>query len=115
MIICAQADQGEKDSKWRLKEEQFGNNCDIFSIQPTLDEWAAWVAPESHPEVLKVVRAFIEKNGAKHEPYGFDLWQRTINSLHNFFASISFSDTYIFPMSFNCNKSIRYLLIMFIL
>ena len=29
------------------------------------------------------MRAFIEKNGAKHEPYGFDLWQRTINSLHN--------------------------------
>lgn len=88
VIICAQADQGEKDSKWRLKEEQFGNNCDIFSIQPTLDEWAAWVAPGSHPEVLKVVRAFIEKNGmgnkgVRNEPYGFDFWQRTINSLHN--------------------------------
>ena len=83
VIICAQADQGEKDSKWRLKEEQFGNNCDIYSIQPTLDEWVTWVTPYCHPEILKVVRAFIEKNGAKHEPYGFDFWQRTINSLHN--------------------------------
>lgn len=74
VIICTQGDQNEK---------QFGNNCDIYSIQPTLDEWATCVEPDSHPEILKVVRAFIEKNGAKHEPYGFDLWQRTINSLHN--------------------------------
>lgn len=55
----------------------------IYSIQPTYDEWITWVTPDCHPEILKVVRAFIEKNGAKHEPYGFDLWQRTINSLHN--------------------------------
>ena len=87
VIICAQADQGEKDSKWRLKEEQFGNNCDIFSIQPTLDEWAAWVTPESHPEVLKVVRAFIEKNGIENkgyrkEPNGFDFWQKLMRPLN---------------------------------
>ena len=88
VIICAQADQlaymlwGSND-KFILKEEQFGSNCDIYSIQPTYDEWVTWVAPDCHPEILKVVRAFIEKNGAKHEPYGFDFWQRTIHSLYN--------------------------------
>lgn len=89
VIICAQADQlayiqswGSND-KFILKEEQFGSNCDIYSIQPTYDEWVTWIAPDCHPEILKVMRAFIEKNGAKHEPYGFDLWQRTIDSLYN--------------------------------
>ena len=89
VIICAQADQlayipawGTND-KFILKEEQFGKNCDIYSILPTFDEWITWVTPDCHPEILKVVRAFIEKNGVKHEPYGFDLWQRLIDSLHN--------------------------------
>ena len=86
VIICAQADQlayrGTND-KFILKEEQFGKNCDIYSIQPTFDEWITWVTPDCHPEILKVVRAFIEKNGVKHEPYGFDLWQGLIDSLHN--------------------------------
>lgn len=84
VIVCAQADQltcfpsscDSKDPKWILKEEQFGDNCDIYSIQPTLDEWATWVAPYCHPEILKVVRAYIEKNGIGNEPRGFEYWQR---------------------------------------
>ena len=89
VIICAQADQLAYIQSWGsndefiLNEEQFGSNCDIYSIQPTYDEWVTWIAPDCHPEILRVVRAFIEKNGAKHEPYGFDLWQRTIDSLYN--------------------------------
>ena len=82
VIVCAQADQGSEDSKWILKEEQFGNNCDVYSIQPTLDEWVAWVEPDCHPEVLKVVRAFIEKNGIGNAPSGFDYWQRVMSSLY---------------------------------
>jgi hypothetical protein len=89
VIICAQADQLAYIQSWGpndnfiLNEEQFGSNCDIYSIQPTYDEWVTWIDPDCHPEILRVVRAFIEKNGAKHEPYGFDLWQRTIASLYN--------------------------------
>ena len=88
VIVCAQADQltyipcGSND-KFILKEEQFGNNCDIYSIQPTFDEWIAWVAPYCHPEIFKVVSAFIEKNGIGDEPYGFEYWQRIIDSLKN--------------------------------
>ena len=78
VIICTQGDQNEK---------QFGNNCDIYSIQPTLDEWATWVEPDSRPEVLKVVRAFIEKNGIENkgyrkEPNGFDFWQKLMRPLN---------------------------------
>lgn len=90
VIVCAQADQltyfqycSSKDSKRILKEEQFGNNCDIYSIQPTIDEWAAWIAPYCHPEILKVVRAFIEKNGIGNVPYGFEYWQRIMKELNN--------------------------------
>ena len=81
VIVCAQADQ--LDPQWILKEEQFGNNCDIYSIQPTLDEWIAWVTPYCHPEILKVVRAYLEKNGIANEPYGFEYWQRIMNSLND--------------------------------
>ena len=92
VIICAQADQlayipwGSND-KFILKEEQFGSNCDIYSIQPTLDEWVTWIAPDCHPEILKVVRAFIEKNGmgnkgVRNEPYGFDYWHKIMDSLY---------------------------------
>ena len=90
VIVCAQADQltyfqycSSKDSKRILKEEQFGNNCDIYSIQPTIDEWAAWIAAYCQPEILKVVRAFIEKNGIGDVPYGFEYWQRIIATLRN--------------------------------
>ena len=87
VIVCAQADQltyfpswGSKDP-FILKEEQFGDNCDIYSIQPTLDEWATWVAPYCDPEILKVVLAYIEKNGIGDEPYGFEYWQRIMDAL----------------------------------
>lgn len=64
-----------------LKEEQFGSNCDICSIQPTLDEWATWVAPYCDPESLKVVLAYIEKNGVGNDPQGFGYWHRIMNAL----------------------------------
>lgn len=87
VIVCAQADQlsyfpswGSKDP-FILKEEQFGDNCDIYSIQPTLDEWATWVAPYCDPEILKVVLAYIEKNGIGDVPYGFEYWQRIMDAL----------------------------------
>ena len=90
MIVCAQADQlsyipygDSKDSKLILKEEQFGSNCDIYSIQPTLDEWATWIAAYCQPEILQVVCAFIEKNGIGDVPYGFEYWQRIMNELNN--------------------------------
>lgn len=90
MIVCAQADQlsyipygDSKDSKRILKEEQFGSNCDIYSIQPALDEWATWIAAYCQPEILQVVCAFIEKNGIGDVPYGFEYWQRIIATLRN--------------------------------
>ena len=90
VIVCVQADQlayfqygDSKDSKRILKEEQFGSNCDIYSIQPTLDEWATWIAAYCQPEILQVVCAFIEKNGIGDVPYGFEYWQRIMKELNN--------------------------------
>lgn len=78
VIVCAQADQ--LDPQWILKEEQFGNNCDIYSIQPTLDEWTKWAESFYDAEIIKIVRAYIEKNGViKH----FDWWMRIMKELNN--------------------------------
>lgn len=78
VIVCAHPDLYPQRI---LKEEQFGSNCDIYSIQPTLDEWATWVAPYCNPEILKVVLAYIEKNGAGNNPQGFEYWQRIMKAL----------------------------------
>lgn len=78
VIVCAHPDLYPQRV---LKEEQFGSNCDIYSIQPTLDEWATWIAAYCQPEILQVVCAFIEKNGIGDVPYGFEYWQRIMNAL----------------------------------
>ena len=78
VIVCAHPDLYPQRI---LKEEQFGSNCDIYSIQPTLDEWATWVAPYCNPDILKVVLAYIEKNGVGNAPQGFEYWQRLMNAL----------------------------------
>lgn len=86
VIICAQADQLAYIQSWGsndefiLKEEQFGSNCDIYSIQPTLDEWTKWAESFYDAEIIKIVRAYIEKNGViKH----FDWWMRIMKELNN--------------------------------
>ena len=74
VIVCAQADL------MILKEDQFGNNCDIYSIQPTLEEWTKWTESFYDSEIIKVVRAYIEKNGVIRN---FDYWLRIMNGLKN--------------------------------
>ena len=86
VIVCAQASDvgyfGMPNPKYYLKEEQFGEKCDIYSIQPTIDEWAKWVEPFYDAEIVKVVRAYIEKNGVfSKSNYGFDYWMRIMDKL----------------------------------
>ena len=61
-----------------LKEDQFGENCDIYHIQPTFEEWAKWAEPFCDSEILKVVCAYIEKNGVIRD---FDYWLRVMDGL----------------------------------
>lgn len=63
-----------------LKEEQFGENCDIYHIQPTFEEWAKWAEPFCDSEILKIVCAYIEKNGVIRD---FDYWLRIMDGLDN--------------------------------
>ena len=83
VIVCAQSDSsgymGPSNPDYILKEEQFGGKCDIYSIQPTIDEWAKWVEPFYDAEIIKVVRAYIEKNGVF---FGFDYWMRIMDKLN---------------------------------
>lgn len=83
VIVCAHTDDsdymGPSNPAFILKEEQYGENCDIYHIQPTIDEWAKWVEPFYDAEIIKVVRAYIEKNGVF---FGFDYWMRIMDKLN---------------------------------
>ncbi len=84
VIVCAQAGGmsyfGPSNPKYNLKEEQFGENCDIYHIQPTIEEWAKWAEQFYGSEIIKVVRAYIEKNGVG-VIRGFDYWMRVMMKL----------------------------------
>ena len=73
----------QPDPKYNLKEKQFGKCCDIYHIQPTIEEWTKWVEPLYDAEIIKVVRAYIEKNGVFSEyDYGFNYWMRIMDTLN---------------------------------
>lgn len=82
VIVCVQSNSfgywGPSNPDFVLKEEQFGGGCDIYSIQPTIEEWAKWVEPFYDAEIIKVVRAYIDKNGVC---FGFDYWMRIMGKL----------------------------------
>ena len=84
VIVCAQAGGmsyfGPSNPKYNLKEEQFGEYCDIYHIQPTIEEWAKWAEQFYGSEIIKVVRAYIEKNGVG-VIRGFDYWMRVMVEL----------------------------------
>lgn len=84
VIVCAQAGgvgyYGPYNPKYNLKEEQFGECCDIYHIQPTIEEWAKWAEQFYGSEIIKVVRAYIEKNGVGVIK-GFDYWMRVMMKL----------------------------------
>lgn len=82
VIVCAHTNDydymGPSNPVFILKEEQYGANCDIYHIQPTIEEWAKWVEPFYDTEIIKVVRAYIEKNGVI---WHFDYWLRIMDAL----------------------------------
>lgn len=87
VIVCAQAGNVDyyiqPNPEYNLKEKQFGECCDIYHIQPTIEEWTKWVEPLYDAEIIKVVRAYIEKNGVFSEfDYGFDYWMRIMDTLN---------------------------------
>jgi hypothetical protein len=82
VIVCTHTDDydylGPSNPESVIKEEQFGENCDIYHIQPTIEEWAKWAEPFYDAEIVKVVRAYIEKNGVILH---FDYWMRIMSAL----------------------------------
>ena len=76
-VLIASA-HGDDNYKFGVNENQFSDNCDIYSLQPSLEEWAEWVAQYNSPEVLNTVRAFIEENSPA---ISFDHWQRIMEEL----------------------------------
>lgn len=84
LIVCAQAEDsntyGLPPRPVVLKEQQFGVNCDVYCIQPTLDEWKEWAKSFSDTEILDLVYAYIQKKGVIN---GFDYWLRIMDALED--------------------------------
>ena len=73
-VLIAYAQEGYGD----LDENHFSDNCDIYSIQPSVDEWAGWVAEYNSQAVIEPIRAFIE---TKKTSICFDYWQKVMDEL----------------------------------
>lgn len=72
LIACAhQAD-------YNLKESDFSDNCAIYSIQPSVEEWANWVAKYNSAAVVIPIRAYIDE---KNPSISLDIWNRVLNVL----------------------------------
>lgn len=58
LIACVPAD-------WNiLRADQFPENCDIYSLQPSVEEWAQWAAPYfKKSKVFQPVLSFLTKKG----------------------------------------------------
>lgn len=63
---------------YNLAESDFSNNCDIYSIQPTIAEWAKWSSQSYSKELLNPIVAFIKK---KSPSISFDNWLRCLDRL----------------------------------
>lgn len=72
LIACAQADS------YGLDERQFSTNCEIYNIQPSVEEWKKWVSEFNSQDVLAPIVAYIEE---KKPSISFDQWQRIMDAL----------------------------------
>lgn len=62
-----------------LDESLFSDTCEVYDIQPSLSEWAEWVAHFSSKKVFNPILAYIESNGPI---ISFDDWQKIMNVLN---------------------------------
>ena len=59
------------------------NRPRLYWTNIPIEEWTKWVEPLYDAEIIKVVRAYIEKNGVFSEfDYGFDYWMRIMDTLN---------------------------------
>jgi len=72
LIACAQ------EGSYVLEESLFGGNCDIYSLQPSLDEWSGWVARYNSQAVMGPVLAYIKE---KRSDVSLDVWQIVLDEL----------------------------------
>ncbi len=58
LIVCVQADW------YNLHADQFPDNCDIYILQPSVEEWAKWAAPYfKKSKAFQPVLSFLIKRG----------------------------------------------------
>lgn len=64
------------DPDW--DEESFGNNCTLYRLQPSIDEWYEWLKPEYPAAVLDPIVAYMRKEGLATDSY---IWGRLLNAI----------------------------------
>lgn len=94
-VLIAHAHSTNDAKKYNFKEEQFGSNCDIYSIQPTIDEWYKWAGQYYDTEIMEVVRAYIEINGVIN---GFDYWMNIMEGLRRLKSRYSRRENKEYPL-----------------
>lgn len=73
LIACVQ-----KYEPFEINEEDFSDNCCVYKIQPTVEEWQQWTVTAHNEELINIVVAY---NKGKIE--NFDLWERIMTSIEH--------------------------------
>lgn len=84
LIACAQSDC------YKFEEDMFGDNCDLYCFQPSVDEWAQWISPSFDERVFLPILAYIKETRAfvPHEDY--PIWELLIEEIQHEFVSNNF-------------------------
>lgn len=71
MIACV------NDPTWN--EDSFGDNCILYLLQPSIDEWYDWFKTQYDAAVIDPVLAFMKKKGLSTVDF---FWERLLGSLN---------------------------------
>lgn len=74
LIACAYA------KAFDINENAFSENCLIYDLQPSIEEWAEWARNYYSPNVINPIREFIE---TKNPSISFDYWQKIMDSIEH--------------------------------
>ena len=75
-VLIAFADENAYGD--HLTEQMFSPNCDIYMLEPSLQEWADWVIKIYSPNVINPIVDFISK---EQPSPNFDQWMRFLYNL----------------------------------
>lgn len=77
LIACAHTEGTD------ITEDNFAENCEIYKLYPTVDEWEKWTSSCHNEDFLRMVIAYT--NGSIDN---FDYWERALDCLESEYKNI---------------------------